>query len=107
MSKRGVGGRAAAAALWQDWHVSPTWRGRNEAQKRSRAAPQGPGFIPGLRLFGYPAWVRMHLRAESLWQGVHVSPTWRGRNEAQKRSRAAPQGPVLFRDSAFVATLRG
>ena len=63
--RRGVGGRAATAAPWQTWHVSPTWRGRNEAQKRSRAAPQGPGFIPGLRLFCYPAWVRMHLRAES------------------------------------------
>ena len=51
--------------------------------------------------------VVVSLRRAALWQGVHVLPTWRGRNEARKRSRVAAQGPVLFQDSAFFATLRG
>ena len=89
------------------------WQKRG-TEAESGGAP-GPRFYSGTPLVLLPCvgenapegGVLVSLRRAGLWQDWHVSPTWRGRNEAQKRSRAAPQGPVLFRDSAFLATLRG
>ena len=88
-------------------------------QKRGTEAESGgdpgPRFYSGTPHFLLPCvgekapegGVVVSLRRARLWQGVHVLPTWRGRNEARKRSRVAAQGPVLFQDSAFFATLRG
>ena len=89
------------------------WQKRG-TEAESGGAP-GPRFYSGTPLVLLPCvgenapegGVLVSLRRAGLWQDWHVSLTWRGRNEAQKRSRAAPQGPVLFRDSAFLATLRG
>ena len=89
------------------------WQKRG-TEAESGGAP-GPRFYSGTPLVllpsvgenALPGGVLVSLRRAALCHEFHVPPTWRGRNEARKRSRVAAQGPVLFQDSAFFATLRG